>query len=273
MKTFFITTILSIYFSLSANAQNTSDHKLIKYDSYVSFISKKVLKTTLYFNQYESYFDWNNIVSKSENKVTTKEEQIDAKNTNITIKKTIKSDSIPQTNYKSLKDKKVVTRIRWIDGNSYVIHEGLPQINWKIENEEKQISNFNCKKATTTFRGRKYTAWFTFQIPVSSGPWKLQGLPGMILEAYDSKKEVWFGATEISSTSLPSNISQDIFKDPKSITIQEYAEMQKNPYSSLVDMEALEKKLKSKLPRGSSLDIKIKKSSNFLEQEFEFDQN
>lgn len=72
------------------------------------------------------------------------------------------------------------------------VKEDIPKIEWQILNEKKNIGNFKCIKATGFFRGRKYTAWFTTSIPLSYGPWKLQGLPGLILEAYDKDKEVYF---------------------------------------------------------------------------------
>ena len=61
---------------------------------------------------------------------------------------------------------------------------------WKLNKETKNIGKFNCKKATCSFRGRNYTAWYTLEVPLPYGPWKLQGLPGVILEAYDEKKEI-----------------------------------------------------------------------------------
>lgn len=76
-------------------------------------------------------------------------------------------------------------------GYSYVKEE-VPKIEWKISNNKKNIGNFECIKATASFRGRNYTAWFTKSIPLAYGPWKLQGLPGLILEAYDTNKEVYF---------------------------------------------------------------------------------
>ncbi|MDT8346968.1 MAG: GLPGLI family protein [Flavobacteriaceae bacterium] len=69
--------------------------------------------------------------------------------------------------------------------NHYAIQENLPKIQWKIEEETKSIGNYTCRKATTSFRGRNYTVWFTPEIPLPYGPWKLNGLPGLILEAYD----------------------------------------------------------------------------------------
>ena len=51
---------------------------------------------------------------------------------------------------------------------------------------------FACQRARTQFRGRIYDVWFTTDIPISNGPWKFQGLPGLILEAYDEKREIQF---------------------------------------------------------------------------------
>ena len=72
------------------------------------------------------------------------------------------------------------------------IKEATPKMDWKIEKETKKIGSFVCKKATTKFRGRNYTAWFTSDIALPFGPWKLNGLPGLILEAYDTDKHIYW---------------------------------------------------------------------------------
>ncbi len=54
---------------------------------------------------------------------------------------------------------------------------------WNLGNETKNVLGYSCQKAETTFRGRHWTAWFTSKIPLTTGPWKLWGLPGLILEA------------------------------------------------------------------------------------------
>lgn len=69
----------------------------------------------------------------------------------------------------------------------YAIKEDFPTMKWKILDEEKKINNYLCKKAQITFRGRFYTAWYTEKIPISSGPWKFNGLPGLILSISDKE--------------------------------------------------------------------------------------
>ena len=77
--------------------------------------------------------------------------------------------------------------------------------------------NFECKKAVGIFRGREYTAWYTENIPIPYGPWKLQGLPGLILEAYNAEQEIYFVAKNIN---YPSESSTEISKviKPKNST-------------------------------------------------------
>ncbi|WP_066222888.1 GLPGLI family protein [Formosa haliotis] len=81
-------------------------------------------------------------------------------------------------------------------GFSYV-KEDTPIINWDINDKTKLIGDFECQMATCSFRGRTYTAWFTMQVPLPYGPWKLQGLPGLILEAYDTNKEIFWYFKEL----------------------------------------------------------------------------
>jgi GLPGLI family protein len=75
---------------------------------------------------------------------------------------------------------------------SSVVVDTLPEIEWALTTETKMIDTLNCQKAIGKFRGRTYTAWYAKEIPVSVGPWKLHGLPGLIVEAEDSLGEVKF---------------------------------------------------------------------------------
>jgi GLPGLI family protein len=84
----------------------------------------------------------------------------------------------------------------------YQIQEPLESIDWTIHEEKKQIHGFEGQKATAKVRGRNYTAWFCTELPYQAGPWKLHGLPGLILAAEDQKSEVVFELLGIERTTL-----------------------------------------------------------------------
>jgi GLPGLI family protein len=74
----------------------------------------------------------------------------------------------------------------------FSVEDKLPVIDWSVSTETRDIMGMPCQKATGSFKGRVYEAWFCNQLPFSNGPWKLGGLPGLILEASDTQKEVMF---------------------------------------------------------------------------------
>ena len=65
---------------------------------------------------------------------------------------------------------------------------------WTMGDSTREVLGYTCQQATADFRGRHWTAWFATDIPVSDGPWKLGGLPGLILEAYDEGQQHVFTA-------------------------------------------------------------------------------
>ena len=65
-------------------------------------------------------------------------------------------------------------------------------LNWKIGAETDLIQGKKCQRATVEYKGRTYNAWFTNEIPVSEGPYKFSGLPGLIVKIEDTKKQhIW----------------------------------------------------------------------------------
>jgi GLPGLI family protein len=59
---------------------------------------------------------------------------------------------------------------------------------WNIQPEKQKIGEYNTQKATTEFGGRKWTAWFSSDIPFQDGPYKFYGLPGLIVKIEDDEK-------------------------------------------------------------------------------------
>ena len=65
----------------------------------------------------------------------------------------------------------------------YIYEDTLYAQNWVIQDSSKLILGHECQKAVCHYRGHCWTAWFAMDIPITDGPWKLCGLPGLIMEA------------------------------------------------------------------------------------------
>src|SRR5690606_11747959 len=83
-------------------------------------------------------------------------------------------------------------------GNIYLCEEEFPSISWKFVNQSKQILGISCKLARGYYKGRKWEVWYAEEIPISAGPWELNGLPGLILDAKDETGEIRFSVRSIS---------------------------------------------------------------------------
>lgn len=124
--------------------------------------------------------------------------------------------------YKNWKDSVLILREIQQQYPLIVKETRLPQINWTLIDEKKKIGKFLCQKATTTFRGRKYDVWFTSEIPIPTGPWKLHGLPGLILEAQDETKKYTYLFEGIE---IPLNDKSELSNLPKTgdiVAISDY---------------------------------------------------
>mgnify|MGYP002913385484 CR=1 FL=1 len=83
-------------------------------------------------------------------------------------------------------------------------NESFQEMQWEVvADSTKTILGYECLMATTAYHGREWTAWFTPEIPVQAGPWKLAGLPGLILEADADNGAYSFVATGIQNTRRP----------------------------------------------------------------------
>jgi GLPGLI family protein len=75
---------------------------------------------------------------------------------------------------------------------SFLVTGALPVIDWQITGDTATYGGLHCQKARGHFSGRDYTAWFCPDLPLHIGPWELNGLPGVIVEAYDATTDVRF---------------------------------------------------------------------------------
>lgn len=108
------------------------------------------------------------------------------------------------------------------------IIEPLEQPQWDIiADSTKQILDYHCQMARCSFKGRTWTAWFTTDIPLDNGPWKLCGLPGLILRAYDSKQQYIFDCVGMKQAKEGENITYDTkFDKYVSATMKEFVDYQ-----------------------------------------------
>ncbi len=84
--------------------------------------------------------------------------------------------------FTSMPDGKLTYYSKFGDSEGYY-DEPLDEMQWEIGDSTTVILGYECQSATTDYHGRRWTAWFTTDIPLPFGPWKFRGLPGLILKA------------------------------------------------------------------------------------------
>ena len=127
----------------------------------------------------------------------------------------VMSGAIDGVTYKNIKEKEVLSEHE-LFGKLFLIKDDIPELDWKMTGETKQIGGYTCFKATAIKTWKDFdmssfrrpsdttedkddeteqeveqpitiTAWYTMQIPVNHGPDFYQGLPGLILEINTDK--------------------------------------------------------------------------------------
>jgi GLPGLI family protein len=91
------------------------------------------------------------------------------------------------------------TNIDKISTDWFLYEEDIPVQEWNLTDSIKEILGYACHRAECDFRGRKYIAWYSDEIPVADGPWKFGGLPGFIMEVADNEDHYVFTLVGINS--------------------------------------------------------------------------
>lgn len=114
--------------------------------------------------------------------------------------------------------------VRWNkDDNSFDMFNNLGGINyyefkkrktisWTLCDDTKNIGIYSVQKATASYGGRDWVAWFTNEIPFSYGPYVFYGLPGLILEIYDTKENYHFTFIQNKNLDTENDFSKIIEK-------------------------------------------------------------
>lgn len=217
------------------------------------------IRTYLLFDNEKSLFIWKSIKYKQDEELSRGNEQIAIQ------RKKIYRDTIGKRYFNKYNQTDLFLRETHLDKSFFV--RDSKNISWKITEEKKDIGSFMCIKAETTFRGRKFIAWFTPEIPIPSGPWKLEGLPGLILEAYSEDYKVNFLFRKINYP-LKDNkekiVLSDFGDERNIITLKEYVlEVDR------INEEEFNKQL-SKLPKDINI-IQRKKERMGIEKKYEWE--
>ncbi len=120
-------------------------------------------------------------------------------------------------------------------GKNYYTYESPDKLNWKIDNKSiSTIGGYKCTKATVEAGGKKFVAWFTYDIPISDGPYKFRGLPGLILKVNEINDYINFELISINKKSLPIEQKKGIIvtKDQYLLKRKEYVN---DPYQGKVN--------------------------------------
>jgi GLPGLI family protein len=101
----------------------------------------------------------------------------------INIKKSMKPGMIFTSVTKAYPDYKISLSEKVGSTTYKIVEDQKPE--WKILSEKQKIGEYNTQKATTTYGGREWIAWFSTDIPFQDGPYKFYGLPGLIVKLED----------------------------------------------------------------------------------------
>lgn len=133
----------------------------------------------------------------------------------------------------------------------YCYEEKAPAMEWTMQEGTETVCGYECRKASAEYGGRQWTVWYAEEIPVPFGPWKLAGLPGLVLKAEDSEGNHRFTATtfreatgEIVPDGTPNMIktSHEKFVERKNLYDKDFKMSMLQP-EQIREMRVIDKKI------------------------------
>lgn len=213
----------------------------IQYKEIAKYARFGVFDATLEFNSEESLYS----ITPFDSKLSKTGDD-----SGLTVRVNLPSKNTKEDFFYKTSDLNVVKTHDDFLGTSVYFNDYAVQ-NWILVDSTKTIMNLTCHKAITEFRGRKYEAWYTLEIPVKFGPRNFHGLPGLMMELKEES-----GLIEILATSIKTKKTNDNNKlVPNEIADVEFLSIQE--YRTLKGEIRLEKNkiLSSKLPKGQTMDL------------------
>jgi GLPGLI family protein len=182
-----------------ANAQQKA-MGVLQYSQITAFVDttkQNLIPVSLYFNKYESL---------TKQGLLRKVNALDSSR----VMQTPNDEKVRFSVYVNLVENEMRSRQR-ASTELIIVKDTLEKINWDISPTFRTIGSLRCQMAKGWVRGRTYMAWFAPDIPLPFGPWKLQGLPGLIIEARSLDNAVFF---RFESLQLPVGEQDNLFLEP-----------------------------------------------------------
>ena len=265
MKTFFFTTAF-LWLTISSFAQNFQG--IAYYSSQTSMKNFNITSNDMtpdvkekMMESMKKAFEKNYVLSfNTVESIYSEEEKLDApKPSSNGVSVSFSGGGRDSKYYKNFKTKQYTTDLD-IFGKEFLVVDSLPKFNWVMTGDEKKIGNYICSKAQiiipvteedlkeyeeykkkaesgkTSFftpsepKERIIEAWYTMEIPVSNGPAKYWGLPGLILELHE-------GETTFLCSKIVLNPQEKIEikapKNGKKVTQKEFDDIQEKKLNSM----------------------------------------
>lgn len=94
-------------------------------------------------------------------------------------------------------EKGMYTYVNSCGDSSLRYEENIPKIDWQLEDSIMNICGYDCNMAIGSVYGRTWIVWYSTEIPMIYGPYIFNGLPGLIMAAYDNGRIFNFEAIGI----------------------------------------------------------------------------
>ncbi|KFE99449.1 hypothetical protein IX39_01925 [Chryseobacterium formosense] len=155
---------------------------------------------------------------------------------------------------------------------------------WKILGDKAKIGEYNAQKATTTYGGRNWVAWFTTDVPFQDGPYKFKGLPGLIVKVEDDAKNYSWelkGNKKIANYE-PESYGEKLMKQfgqgKNNLEVNRdkfetmYAAYKKDPFGSIRSQMAMIP-ADAKMPDGTSISQMMRDAEDRLKKQLKENNN
>lgn len=118
--------------------------------------------------------------------------------------------------------------------DEYLSEEPLEPQPWTLQEDSvRDIMGYKCKLGIANLYGRLWYAWYTEEVACGTGPWLLRGLPGLIVQAYDSEHLHDFLLLSITPGKHPLAFRESTyFKSPRERVIKAYMKYASDPGSA-----------------------------------------